>query len=353
MTDFEFIEINDATATPRKVAGEFVTQTPDDLFHQTAIPLHWRLEEGTNVTLSDSTPTVIDLNGMESHVLVDIGGQMDNNVEFKVRYFAGGPLYPAQWVKLTPHDMKGGIRNFDWFPTDFDGYIDTDSETSNNSTGGHVFLIATRGAVELVVTLYGSSVTKTGVDWARLVLGFDPVAHVIAKNTRLVSDGSTNIPTGEASYAADEWLGDSTWLEHDQTTPGSPGPKAAVIIRSLTIGTRSSGTEFGDIDVFIMGSQPGFGGVGDGSAVSASDLFPGDVLGVLQFRASPAEGQYPLISVPNGSIGNAMNVNLPVPRSISPNLNQFAVAAIRTVDAVAAPEVGANGVAIGYVLDWG
>ena len=353
-TNFEFIEINDANATARKIAGDFETQGADDIFHQTSRILGTRLEEGINVTLQDTPATIIALNGMETHVLVDVGSQITDPLEIGLRYFTGGPLYPADWVTMIPHEMRGGYQAFEWGAAPFNGWKESDDESSTNNTGGRMFLIPTNGAVEISISLYGTGVSITGVNWARLVLPNDPVQKTITKTTRLVSDGglATQLPTAEADYPVNEWVGGSVGLRHRESTAGGPGPDAAIMLKSLTVGPIGFGspTQFGDIDVVIFNTDPAFT---DGQAVAATQIVPYRTIAVLRFRQTPGQGDYPLTDFGGDLIGSITDLNLLLPGDVNPQNENAAWLAIRTVTAINAPEVGANGIGVGYVIDWG
>lgn len=350
-TDFEFIEINDNTGIGRKVAGDFETQGADDLFHQTARNLNTRLEVVTGVTLQSATPTDIALNGMESHVLLDIGSRIENDIIIQLQYFAGGPFYAAQWHKLQPHRFRGGKTKNYWYPADTEGWNETDTEASNVVGGTHVFAIPTFGAVTCRLQLYGSSVTKTGVSWARVVMNTPPVMDVVSKSTRLLDNEAVNVPTGlGGGYDVGDAVGGSIDLVTGVSTPGSA--QGLVTIKSLSIGPRSFGapTLIGDVDVVIT---PFDLGMSDGGAVSATTFYVPDVSAILEFRSVPGPGQYRMTDFAGQKIGMATDLNINTMRECGPNSPTFGSIVVIAREAIAGADVGVNGLDVAYTLDFG
>ena len=170
-TNFENIAINDRTGTERKVAGDFEVQGADTIFHQTARNLNTILEEVTGVTLSSATPTDIALNGMESHVILDIRGYQPHELFVQVQYTTGGPFYAADWEKLQPIRSYPGIRDVGADYNLQNGELFSGTNTAGgDQSGSVVYMIPTNGAVTVRLFLYGSSVTIAGCAWKRVVL---------------------------------------------------------------------------------------------------------------------------------------------------------------------------------------
>lgn len=354
MTNFEFIEINDAAAVPRKVAGDFETQGPDSIFHQTARNLNTRLEAATGVTLSSATPTDIALNGMESHVLLDIGSRIENDIKISLQYFPGGPFYASDWTKLQPLAfVPGQFDQASWYPIDAEGWKTTGQEASNVFGGTHVFAIPTNGAVTCRLQLYGSSVTKTGVAWARIVLNSPPVVQAIVKPQRMFNrpGNGINAPTGEASYTNGDWVGGTTALLTGIGTPGSPHD-ALVALKSLSIGPRSFGspTMIGDCDVILTTQSIN---VVDGTLADSNDVYVPYVVGILEFRSIPGQGQYKLTDIGGQKIGFANDLDFITPSKPNPTSQAFMYASVITREEILVADVGANGYDFGYLIDWG
>lgn len=350
-TNFENIEINDAAGLPRKVAGDFETQGPDSIFHQTARNLNTVLEEVTGVTLTSATPTDIALNGMESHVILDIAGVMDNAVKIQLQYTTGGPFYAADWDKLQPLETLSGKRKIYWWPEIEDGWKPTDDEAYNVFSGSHVFAIPTNGAVTCRLQLDGSSVTKAGVAWKRVVLSSPPVVHAITKQKKSYDVASGVVNTADTEYLAGDWLGGPVNLVTEATVPGQP--EGIVSLRQLTIAPRTQGapTYFGDIDV-IISTQTLF--QTDGAPLTPTAVFGPYILALLQFRQSPGHGQYPLMNVSGFcNVAHVSNINIPLPKTAGPNNDTFATINCIARSDILAAQVGANGFDVGYTIDFG
>lgn len=314
MTDFENIEINDATGTPRKVAGEFVTQGADDLFHQTAISLPHRLDEGNIATL-DSTGTTIALSGFETHVLFDFNSLVDENVRVGLRYFAGGRLYPADLQFGIPQVLAvGGIDSREVTGTSI---LPEDRESFSDGTSGQSLLfVPTRGAIELFIETDSGSIPD--VDYALLVM---PPTHVFATTTEIKRRMSrfNNITASAQPYAAGDAIGtlqDAYIWDSYLGSSQSDRLRAAPLLTSFRyrsgVDTGPATWDAPDVDVYIWKANEGPSAT-DGAAYDPTTLngFT-DLIALLQFRESPGQGQYRSIDTSRGFVGEARDLAIPV-----------------------------------------
>ena len=288
MTNFENIPIRDADAIVRKVAGDMVVQGPDTLFHQTARNLNTIIQEVTGVTLASATPTDIALNGMESHVIVDIRSVMDNPLVMQLQYTSGGPFYAANWERMQPIRATPGIRDWgaDWNVEG--GDQSTGTEPFNNDSGSHVFMIPTNGAVTCRLQLYGSSVTKTGTAWKRVVLASAPYQHVISKAVTKRKWQSYWYQTAAQPYVSGDVMGINMAIN----SLGDTGGEAYNLYKLRSLMIHGDADALPDFD-FVIGTTsftPTDGAAGVGTDIS-------DVRYVIEFRAAPTGKQFPIFTL--------------------------------------------------------
>lgn len=306
MTNFENIEIRDIAGVGRRVAGDFVTQGSDSLFHQTARNLNAILQEATEVTLSSATPTDIALNGMESHVIVDIRSRLTNALVMQLQYTTGGPFYAANWERMQPIRATPGMRDWgsDWNLRG--GTQSTGSEPSDNQSGSHVFMIPTNGAITCRLQLYGSSVTKTATAWKRVVLASAPYQHVISKTVTKQIQFSSFISTTNQPYAPGDIMGVSNNIDPDSDTGGEAFNWYK--LRSVRIHADADALPEFDLLIGSTGMTPTDGQAG----IGASDI--GDVRNVISFRQFPSSREYPLFELGTGftlAVADGLDITLP------------------------------------------
>lgn len=302
-TNFEFIEINDATGTPQKVGGDIETQGVDDLFHQTARNLNTRLEEATGVTIPSATDLDIALNGMESHVILDIGQTLTQLVRIQIQYTTGGKFYAAHYEPMNNPATRAGSLSVET-TSPVAGYLLTPSDTGGaTASGSQVFAIPTNGAV--TIRLRANTSDLTGVSWARVVLAQAPWQNTITKNITVEETKTVTFSTANQPYASGDFLGDAVQFD----TYNFPGNDYAHKPTLKDIYVPYDGL-LPDFDLLIVsqffngGSPPG---ALDGVTWTGSDTT--DTYGVLEFRATPTEHQYPIITMgTGGSAGIAKNI---------------------------------------------
>lgn len=305
-TNFENIAINDRTGTERKVAGDFEAQGADTIFHQTARNLNTILEEVTGVTLSSATPTDIALNGMESHVILDIRGYQPHELFVQVQYTTGGPFYAADWEKLQPIRSYPGIRDVGADYNLQNGELFSGTNTAGgDQSGSVVYMIPTNGAVTVRLVLYGSSVTIAGCAWKRVVLASPPVTKAVTRNVRSMERQSFGFSTTQQPYVDGEWLG-----PHDDITvplDARGDAPSLVTVRDLVV---RNGFMLPDFDFVIASTSLN---VTDGAVWTGSDAW--NVYALFEFRHIPGPGQYKISPAGSGgSVAQVLNLNFVIPR---------------------------------------
>jgi len=347
MTNFENIEIRDAAAIPRKVAGDYVTQGADDLFHQTARNLNTRLQAATGITLFSDTPTVIALNGMESHVLVDINGDLTDQLRVSLQYFAGGRWYAADWERLQPLRTQSGVRSVVNDYEHNDGFKVSGVDGQTGTDGGDVFLIPTNGAVACRLMLYGSAVSIANTSWARLILAQDPVQHTITKVVQSLETWSGYFEPTAPPYAVGEFIGNKVGIVPSRDSNSDNGKVAHV--RSIRIYPNS--VLFGDLDLLLVSGDfwsPGADNtVWTGASVS-------NVVEHFEFRKVPTSDQHKLIQYVAGPparfYGQITGLDIPIVSPSSSASQQIGFVSLICREAIPTVDFG---ISIEVDLDWG
>jgi hypothetical protein len=314
MTNFENIAINDATGTPRKVAGEFVVQGADTIFHQTAIALPQRLASGNIATL-DNTGTTIPLSGMETHALFDFNNGITQVVAISARYFTGGRLYPVDVQHGIPQPLQTG--GYEGSTNAGASIIPRDDESFSTGQGGSaIFFVPTRGAIELFIQT--SVGTILDVDWALMVM---PTTHPISTVTQIKRRDARRVwgSTTAQPYTDNDLLGakqDALISDsYMNSTTATSAFRGAPLLTSLSY---ASGVTAGpvslvapDVDVFLFRPSEG-PTIVDGAPFVMTHAQFSNLLAVLPFRQVPGVGQYLTVDTGAGWFGQALNLDIPL-----------------------------------------
>lgn len=313
-TNFEDIEINDATATPRKVAGQFVDQGGDNLFHQTAIPVGSRIDSD-NIASLTSTATVITLSGFETHVILEFNTGITQEVEIGLRYFAGGRTYPVDWrMHYSQYNQVGGIAAA--VPEDFARIPESNVSFSTGEEGSGLLFIPTRGAVEMSIAT--NSGTITDVDWATVTAPIE--THPFGSFTQVKNRGfrQADVNPQAQPYADGDAVGDvmEPYIKDVYlTTTGTPTLTAVPVITSIRyhsgLATGPVTYDMPDFDLILFEANES-PSTTDGAAFTMTSSEARNILAVLEFRESPGEGQYRCSDSGRGFLGYAGNLNIPV-----------------------------------------
>ncbi len=315
---FEFFETNDANQVARKIAGEYVTQGADDLFHQTAVAVPKRLSEGNIATL-DAVGTTITLTGFETHAIFDLNAVASQRVHIALRYFTGGRLYPADIQFGSPHYLQqGGIdaavnEGYAAVPQDFQAF-------SDGTDGSSLLFVPTRGAVELFIETASGSILD--VDYALVVM---PTTHPLSTTVvvkRRGQNATASISATAQPYVDGDIIGgrvaanidDNNVLASDtDLLRGAPILKTLSFVSGWRTGVNET-WDVRDVDIYLFKHDEGPTFVSDGNewVINLTPSNFDDCLGFLQFRENPGDGQYRTHNSGGGWYGQARNLNIPL-----------------------------------------
>ena len=315
---FEFFETNDANQVARKIAGEYVTQGADDLFHQTAVAVPKRLVEGNIATL-DAVGTTITLTGFETHAIFDLNALASQRVHIALRYFTGGRLYPADIQFGSPHYMQqGGID-----AASNEGYAAVPSDLtsfSDGTSGASLLFVPTRGAVELFIETASGSILD--VDYALVVM---PTTHPLSTTVvvkRRAQEATASIDAISQPYVDGDVIGgrvpanidDNNILASDtDLLRGAPLLKHLTFVSGWRTGVNET-WDVRDVDIYLFKHDEGPTFVSDGNewVINLTPSNFEDCLGFVQFRENPGEGQYRTHNSGGGWYGQARNLDIPL-----------------------------------------